>query len=177
MEVGEAIAPDAMYIGAFSGAHEVAVAANGVDFAIVGHHAEWLGEVPEGEGIGRVALVENGEGGLVLFVLQVLEVGSHLGRIEHALINNGTVREGADVEIFYIVLCRLPFRDFLSEKELALVGGDIEVVGLGDEHLQDARLSLLGLLSETAVVDGHVPPTQNAQSFVIDGSFDDLLGP
>ena len=106
--------------------------------------------------------MENGKCGLVLLVLQVLEVGSHLGRVEHALIYNGAVRERADVEVLDIVFRGLALGDLLSEEELAFVGRDIEVVGLGDQHLHDPRLGFLGLLTEAAVVDGHVAPSENA---------------
>ena len=51
--------------------HPGAIAEQGVDLAVVGQQAERLGELPGREGVGRVALVEDGQAAFVRRVAQV----------------------------------------------------------------------------------------------------------
>ena len=82
-----------MNVGTFACSHQVAIASDGVDLTVVGHHPERLSEVPEWEGVGRVSLVKDGECGLVHLILEVLEIRPHLGRVEHPLVDNRTIGE------------------------------------------------------------------------------------
>ena len=41
-----------MNVGTFACSHQVAIASDGVDLTVVGHHPERLSEVPEREGVG-----------------------------------------------------------------------------------------------------------------------------
>jgi hypothetical protein len=69
------------------GLHPVDVALDGVDLTIVGQHPERLGQAPFGEGVGRIALVEDRHGGGEALVLQVgIELVDVLGQ-EHALVD------------------------------------------------------------------------------------------
>ncbi len=72
-----------------AGRHPVEVAAQGVDLAIVGDHAEGVGQVPGREGVGGKALMDQGQGRLEQRVMQVPIIGPHLVRQEHTLVNQG----------------------------------------------------------------------------------------
>ena len=176
LEVVEAVAPDAVGGGVFAGAHEVAVAADGVDFAVVRHHPEGMGEVPGGEGVGRVALVEDGEGGGELGGLEVHEVFADLRGGEQALVNDGAAAEGADVEAFELGVVGLVLDGVLREEEAALelVVGD--VVLAGDEGLDDEGLGIEGLATEAGGVDGDFAPAEEGEVFGLDGVFDEFAG-
>ena len=60
--------------------HPEAVAAYGVDFAIVADQAEWLGEPPGGEGVGREAGMHKRYGACEVWTLQVFEIFAELQR-------------------------------------------------------------------------------------------------
>ncbi len=69
------------------GLHPVDVALDGVDLTIVGQHPERLGQAPFGEGVGRIALVEDRHRGAEPLVLEVrIEFVDVLGQ-EHALVD------------------------------------------------------------------------------------------
>ncbi len=71
------------------GAHPVQIALKRVDLAVVGQHAEGLGQLPLGEGVGRVALVEDGVAGLDRGVVQVVIQLTQQFGADHALIDDG----------------------------------------------------------------------------------------
>ena len=86
-----------------TGMHPIPVAADRVDLAIVGEHAERMGQRPSREGVCAVALVEERDGRLVV---GIREVGVELfegRRNEEALVNNRAVRERRYVEILDLV--------------------------------------------------------------------------
>ncbi len=67
----DVIAPDRGSEEFFAGGHPVPVAFDGVDFAVVAHHPEGLTERPCREGIGRKALVVEGNGDFVVRILEI----------------------------------------------------------------------------------------------------------
>ena len=83
----------------FVAAHPAGVAAQGVDLAVVGQHPERLGQPPFGEGVGRIALVEQGDIGLDPRVVEIrIEVRQRLGQ-HHPLVDDRPRRQRADVEM------------------------------------------------------------------------------
>ena len=79
------------------GAHPCAVGADCVDLSVVRQQPEGLGQTPVRHGVGRVALVENGQPALAGGVLQVeVEVGQ-LGAGHEALVDDGAARARRDV--------------------------------------------------------------------------------
>ena len=84
--------------GALSGPHPGHVAVEGVDLAVVAEEAERLGALPGGRGVGRVALVEHGEGDLEGGVGQVgIEGGELVGRAQR-LVGHRPGRAGGQVQ-------------------------------------------------------------------------------
>ena len=79
--------------------HPVDVALQRIDLAIVGEHAEGLGEPPGRKGVGRVALMKYGERRDEALVLQIgIKIRELLGE-EHALVDQRARRQRTDVEI------------------------------------------------------------------------------
>ena len=68
--------------------HPVDVAQDGVDLAVVGEHAERLGQLPVREGVGRIALVEDREARDEALVEQVGIEGRQMLGEEHALVDD-----------------------------------------------------------------------------------------
>ena len=93
VEVGDFFAPEGGFEGSAACVHPVAVAEEGVDFAVVGDVAEGLGDAPVGEGVGGVALVEEGEGGDGVGVGEVGVEAAELGGDHEALVDDGAVGE------------------------------------------------------------------------------------
>ena len=86
-----------------AGMHPIPVATDRVDLAIVGEHAERMGQRPGREGVCAVALVEKRDGRLVVRIRQVGVELFQGSRNEEALVNNCAVRERRSVEIFDFV--------------------------------------------------------------------------
>jgi len=175
LEVVEAVAPDAVRVGVFAGAHQVAVAADGVDLAVVRHHPERMGQVPGREGVGRVALVEEREGGGEERALQIEVELLDLRGGEQALVDDGAAAEGANVEALDLGAEDETLGGALGEVELALevvVGG---LVLAGDEGLDDDRERIEGLAAEAGGVGRDLAPAEEGEPFGLHGGLDDLL--
>ena len=88
-----------------AGARPDAVAGDRVDLAIVGEHAEGVGQRPGGEGVGAVALVEDGEAGDELRVSEVgVEVAERV-RGEEPLVDDGAAGEADNIEVAQLCGC------------------------------------------------------------------------
>ena len=74
---------------AAAGVHPVDVAADGVDFAVMGEEAVRVGELPGREGVGREALMHQGQGGGGQRVAQVVVEVADLGGEQQALVDHG----------------------------------------------------------------------------------------
>ncbi len=83
---------------AFAGPHPVAVAAQRVDFAVVAHEPQRLSAIPTGKRVGRKPTVHHRQMRFEIFVAQIGEVGQHLCRRQHSLVDDDLGAERADVE-------------------------------------------------------------------------------
>ena len=99
-------APDGTREHRLAHGHRVPVAPERVDLPVVGQQPERLRQRPARQGVGRVALVEDGDGALVLRVAEVGVEGRELGAGEERLVDDGAAGEGAGVEAGQI--SRLP---------------------------------------------------------------------
>ena len=161
------------------GPHPVHVAAQGVDLAVVGQGAEGVGEGPRGQGVRGEPAVDEGQGRLEGVVGEVREVGGHLLRGEHPLVDDGPRGERADVEV-------LGARDrFAHHADPVLAGHEqasLELVlgaaghGPADDHLLDHRLAGDGGGSQGRVVGGHLAPAQQVEPQLVQGPPEDVLG-
>ena len=108
--------------------------------------------------------MEYGESCLVFVVLEVLEVGTHLRRIKHPFIDDGLIREGADVEFFDPAFESFVLRGLLGQEEF-LVAGRVEIVRFGRQDLHDFRLGFLGSCP-CIIVHGNFAPKTESPSFL-----------
>ena len=126
--------------------HPVDVAAQGVDLAVVGEGAERLRQPPLGKRVGGVTLVEEGVARDEAGVLQVRVECRHLLGQHHALVDDRTAGEGADVESADLRGFDAALDAAADEVERALVRFVVVVARIGDHDLRDLGPRGVGLL-------------------------------
>ena len=101
--------------------HPVDVAAQGVDLAVVGDHAERVGQVPGREGVGGEALVHQRQRRHHALVAQVVVIGVDLVGQQHALVDQGAGGQRGHVEVFAVLPVGFAHRVFhhLADDEQA----------------------------------------------------------
>ena len=148
---------------ALAGVHPVDVAADGVDLAVVGEEPERMGEIPGGEGIRAVALVDQSEG---RYHPRIGEVGVELVDLigqQQPFVDDRPGGEGADVGeglAGEAKLAELDLEALADHEQLPL-----ELVARGllpspHERLPNHRLDLAGRGTDGAVVDRHGAPAE-----------------
>ena len=143
VQLGQVIAQHRRLHHAFARAHPVEVALDGVDLAVVRHHAVGVGQRPFREGVGREALVHQREGRHRARIGQVLVVAAHLVGQQQALVDDGAAAHAGHVVLAAVrQLQRLDRAagGLADDVELALqrVGHD-DVGAAADEDLPDHR--------------------------------------
>ncbi len=155
--------------------HPIDVAPQGVDLAVVGDHAEGLGQIPRGKGVGGETLVHQGHGGIRAFVHQVRIVDVHLVGQQHALVAQGATGQGRDVEGFAAFQVGGPhpvFHHLADHEQLALEGVLVRTLGTAaHEELAYHRFHGLDALPQAGVVGGHVTPAQQDLAFLLHHAF------
>ncbi len=162
------------------GAHPVQIALKRVDLAVVGQHAEGLGQLPLGEGVGRVALVEDGVAGLDRGVVQVvIQLTQQLGA-DHALVDDGAGRQGAQVEAVQAVGLHRLFDAAATQEELALQFLDLHALRGGQHDLLDLGAGGVGADADDRQVHRRLPPAidveARADGFCLDDGAGVVLG-
>src|SRR5471032_2272190 len=139
----------------------VAVAGDGVDLAVVGEEAEWLGQRPFRQGVGGEALVEHADCGLQALIAQVRIEGGQVRRHHQAFINDGLVGKAADVVVGVggIGHGRATTRGEQLDRHVLVA----QAVAC-DEHLFDLRQALQGQAAQYAGVDRHFAPADELQA-------------
>jgi len=139
----------------------VAVAGDGVDLAVVGEEAEWLGQRPFRQGVGGEALVEHADCGLQALIAQVWIEGGEVRRHHQAFINDGLVGKAADVVVGVggIGHRRTTTRGEQLDRHVL-----VAQAFAGDEHLFDLRQALVGQAAKYAGVDRHFAPADKLQA-------------
>ena len=180
VELAQVVSEDGAAQNPLACPHPVEVALDGVDFAVVGHHAVGVGEAPLGEGVGGKALVNDGERRHHFGLLQVAVVLAHLIGEQQTLIDDGPARHGGHVVL-------LPVREVQPQNrvaraaanhvQLALQRVGHQGVGAGaDENLADDRLFFLHRRAHRhGVVDGHVAPAEHHLPLGNHGALEFLL--
>ena len=147
--------------GGLAGTHPVAVAAGGVDLAVVRDEAERVRERPARERVGGEAAVHDRQRRLHALVAQVGEELVELLGGEHALVDEGARRQAREVDL-RLVLGALA----------QAVGETVELdarAGLarrGDEHQRERRHRAARHGAENVGVDGHVAPREDLQALL-----------
>jgi len=146
----------------FPGVNPMAVPTEGIDLSIVSDHSERMRQGPGGKCVGAVALMENGEGGLVGRILQIEIEAFELGAGEHALVDDNAGAEGGDVEGGRAIGMATVF-DLIPTKEKGEFKRVIRKffgVGPGNKKLFDEGGGECRFLAENPVVDRNHSPTQ-----------------
>ena len=147
-----------------AGARPDAVAGDGVDLAVVGEHAEGVGERPGGEGVGAVALVEDGEAGDERRVAEVgVEVAERV-RGEEPLVDDGAAGEADDVEVAELRRGRAGLDLLAGGVELAVEFAGSEVAVAGDQELLGDRHAGGAGDAEDGGVDGDFAPEEAVET-------------
>ncbi len=174
----QVVAQDLRLHGVAARRHPVDVAAQGIDLPVVADHAERMGQVPGGEGVGGEALVHQGQGGLETLVLQVLVVTADLAREQHALVGDGARGHGGHVVGGLLVtgLPDLVVHALADGEQLALEAVLVRAAPpAADEHLADDRLGREHALAQDAVVHRDIAPAQDPVPTLGQMSADDRL--
>ena len=149
--------------------HPVDVAAQRVDFAVVGDHAVGVRQRPCREGVGRKALMHQRECADEIVLVQVGIVLAELVGEEHALVDDGARRDRhriiAGEAAFAALIDRV--RDRLAQNvelalELFLGAGD---AAAADEHLHVRGFGRLHGDAERGIVGRHAAPAEQLHAF------------
>jgi len=170
---------DGMGEHALAGVHPVDVAADGVDLAVVGEIPEGMGQVPGGEGVGAVPLVDEGQAAREPLVGQVGEILGHLIGQQQPLVDERLARQRADIDIRLLRKAERPQLDPepLAEHEqlpLEVLAGHL--FAAAHEGLADERLDVAGRVSDQRVVGGHCPPAQKVETLLAAELLEEGLG-
>ena len=160
-EIGDQVVGE---LGA-TGHGPVAVAGDGVDLAVVGEEAEGLGQRPLRQGVGGEALVEHADRGLQALVAQVRIERREIARHHQAFVDDGLVREAADVVVGVVGIGH--GRTATGTEQL---DGELLVAQTfaTDEHLLDLRQALQSQAAEDAGIDRHLAPADQLEAGVDD---------
>ena len=138
------------------------VPAQRVYLAVVDDVAVGVRALPRGGGVRRVARVDEGKRRLNRGIVQVDEEAAHLGRHEHALVNDGTRAHGAHIEDLALerrVRVGGALDRAAADVELALeVLAGLYAVGTAQERLEDRRHAGTSRVAEVMRVDRHLAP-------------------
>ena len=163
----EAVADPATQLGAPS-AHLLAVAAHGVDLAVVGEDPEGLRERPGGVGVGGVPLMEHD-----MADRQVAEqVGIQRpdrGSQDEALVDHGARRRGHHRESLDAGRASGDLGAAAGEQQAPVEVRAGRARRRGDDGLGDRGQALARLLAERVRIDGHRAPAVERQPLGGDG--------
>ncbi len=177
--------------------HPVEIASERIDFAVVGEHAEWLGELPGRPGVGGIALVKHREVGGEALVQEVRVEDRELLCEKQALIDEGAAGERADIEVVQVLGEHLTLDPPPDDEKITLeriVGiptgltstiqtalaaraapavGAAPSVRVGDHDLLDLGPGGDRLFADDGGVHRHLAPAENAVAKAQDLGLDD----
>jgi hypothetical protein len=146
-----------------------AVGGQRVDLAVVGEHAEGLGELPARERVGREALVEDGDRRLEERVAQVgievVQLAAHAER----LVDHGPRGQRADVALpaaAHVALAR--------QIEPVLEVRGVAAGRRQHQHLPDLRQRGASGGAERLPLDRHLPPAEHPQPVLVEAALEPL---
>ena len=145
--------------------HPAAIALDRVDFAVVGDLAEWLGKTPGGEGVGAVALVEEGDRARHFRALEVDEERRQVFREAEALVDDGATGTRRDEEIGVGEASRGggALDRAAAKHELALEGVEVGALRPADQDLGDVRQGREGGFAKHLGLHRHIAPGDDVE--------------
>ena len=144
-----------------AGPHPVAVAAHGVDLAVVGDAAVGVRQRPRRERVGREAGVHEGERRLEARVGQVGVERLELARREHALVDDRASGQRREVDAELVL-------DALAQREDATVEletGLVSALG-GHEQLPEGRHDTARRRTDAGRIDRDLAPAQHDEALL-----------
>ena len=145
----------------------VEIAAQGVDFAVVGEIAERVREAPGRERIRGIALVHERKGTFHCRIAQVRIKAVDLRCQKQALVHNGLRRAARQIR-----LGNRLFNLAAREEELALKGGLIGRFAGTDKQLANPRQALPGRFADGFRMHRHIAPRERGKPFRSEAGFD-----
>ena len=159
--------------------HPVDVAAQRVDFAVMGDHPVRMRQRPGREGVGRETLMHQRQRAVEVRLRQIGIIFAELVGQEHALVDHGAARQRHRVIAGKAAVAALV--DRLRDRLAQDVEPPLEIVLVlrgtvaADEHLHVHGFGRLDGFAERGIVGRHIPPAQQHQSLVPDLVRDDAL--
>ncbi|SPU68132.1 Uncharacterised protein [Brucella neotomae] len=180
-ELGNIVAEQFAIDRSLARRHPVDIAAQRVDFAVMGDHAVGVGKTPGRKGVGGKTLVHQRHRAFKAGVFQVQIISADLIGQEHALIDHRAGRHGHDIETLIVAVILLidAVGDDLAQHEQAA----LEIV-VGFQHRaapdEDLHMERLGgrdrrSLGKRRIIDRHVAEADEGLAFGGDHFPDDLF--
>ena len=143
--------------GLLSGEHPVHVSPDRVDLPVVGNHPVGVRAHPRRRRIRGKARVDDSDRGPKTLILQIREEPSQLAHQKHALVDNGSRGQRADIGVILPALFELPPHDI----EKAVEPDPLQrMLRLFDKALVNARHAAFRPLPEDLRVYRHLAPSQ-----------------
>ena len=159
--------------GLLPGQHPVDVAPDGVDLPVVEDKAVGVGPLPGGVGVGGEAGVDQGDGALVVPVLEVGVEPAQLVDQEHALVDDGPAGQGGHIGALAPRLLEHPPGHIELPVKIqppAHAGRPLHKPLLDAGHLGQ------GLVAQDGGLHGHGAPAQELHALLLHDDLEHLLG-
>ena len=152
----------------FPGVHPVDIAAQGVDFPVVGQKAVGMGQFPVAQSVGAEPGMHQGKGADQGRVLQILIKAGDLMGHQQPLINQGAVGKAANIEVIGILdaqaaLLDFPLNDLAEDVKFPFQGFRVLPRGAADKDLLNVGLDGAGIPAQLVRVHRHGAPAQEFQ--------------
>ena len=152
----------------FPGVHPVDIAAQGVDFPVVGQKAVGMGQFPVAQGVGAEPGMHQGKGADQGGLLQIRIKAGDLVRHQQPLINQGAVGKAANVKVIGILnaqaaLLDFPLNDLAEDVEFPFQLFRVLPRRAADKDLLNVGLDGAGIPTQLIRVDRHGAPAQEFQ--------------
>ena len=158
--------------GLLTGQHAVHVAADGIDLSVVEDEAVGVCPFPAGGGIGGEAGMHHGNGGSVLFRLQIRIEPAQLSHQEQSLVHDGTAGHAHHIGVV-VGLLKLT----AGHVQFPVKGQSRgSVCRSADKALLDHRHARQCRRSQDLRADGHITPSQKGHPLFLQDDFQHLSG-
>ncbi len=139
--------------------HPVHIALERVDFAVMRQHAERLCQPPLREGICRIALVIQREGGFKAFVHKIRVKDRDLFGQHHAFVDDRAARERCKIKPRDTRSSSRFFNTTTDHIEFALKGFFVHTLGVGNQDLFNLWTGRVCLVAKTFDFYGNMTPS------------------
>jgi hypothetical protein len=139
----------------------------------MGEHPEGLGQRPLREGVGRIALMVDGEGAFEPLVLKVGVEDGHLFGEHHPLVDDRAARQACQIEAGDAGGGRRLFDPAADDVKLAFEGLLVDLLLAADQDLLDLGARRVRLVAEDRHIHRHMAPAVDVVAHPQHFGFDD----